>query len=493
MNYIVIIIALVILVLLAFLTKKILDLRRVVPPSEVHVVRQSNKTLLYGALDNQLGSRDASSGNTYYEWPTWLPVIGVKVTILPLAVFDVKLDDYRCNDNGKLPFSVDVQAFCRITNYRLAAASIANPHNLIKQIQGVLEGVTRPLFGKHDLETIMVSYTGYGEELTSLVNQALIGWGLSTTKNIEIMDIRDVDGEQVIKNIMQRKKSEVEKASRIAVAQNNQAAREAEIEAGKAIDMAEQERLETVGKRTAEVTATVDVEKEKAAQKKHDAAKITKEKLFAVTEVERTRQVEIEKKATILAAEAEKAKMSIESEGQLIQQKNQAEGIKVKGHAEAEAERCYQMASVDAQTALAKEIGENDGYQDYLVKTHQIAAAKSVGLKQAENLGNADIRIIAGAGDVSTGVGKAAGVFSPQGGFGFAGMLEALGGSEQGKTFLDSINAFLNKNSKNAKGISTTEIFEALNKSDEGRALLDSIGEYLNKINPGSTAPSNPA
>lgn len=46
---------------------------------------------------------------------------------------------------------------------------------------------------------------------------------------------------------------------------------------------------------------------------------------------------------------------------------------------------------------LAKEIGENTGYQSYLVQIRQVEATEKVGLVQAENIKGADIRIIAGA------------------------------------------------------------------------------------------------
>lgn len=46
---------------------------------------------------------------------------------------------------------------------------------------------------------------------------------------------------------------------------------------------------------------------------------------------------------------------------------------------------------------LAKEIGENTGYQSYLAQIRQVEANEKVGLAQAENIKGADIRIIAGA------------------------------------------------------------------------------------------------
>ena len=118
--------------------------------------------------------------------------------------------------------------------------------------------------------------------------------------------------------------------------------------------------------------------------------------------------------------------------------------IKSVGEAKADAEKKMQMASVEAQTALAKEIGENEGYQKYLVETRQIEANEKVGLEQAKNINGADIKIIAGAGSVTEGIGKAADVMSPKGGFALGSMLESLSSTPEGKTMVDAITAFLN-------------------------------------------------
>src|SRR4051812_10550166 len=44
-------------------------LRCVVPTNEVHLVQSSKTTTSYG--------NDTKNGNTYYEWPSWLPILGI--------------------------------------------------------------------------------------------------------------------------------------------------------------------------------------------------------------------------------------------------------------------------------------------------------------------------------------------------------------------------------------------------------------------------------
>src|SRR4051812_11268025 len=93
-------------------------LRRVVAPNEVHIVQSSKATTSYG--------KDTKNGNTYYEWPSWIPVIGVTKTMLPVSVFDLNLHAYEAYDRGRLPFVVDIVAFFRISDSNLAAQRVAN-------------------------------------------------------------------------------------------------------------------------------------------------------------------------------------------------------------------------------------------------------------------------------------------------------------------------------------------------------------------------------
>ena len=60
----------------------------------------------------------------------------------------------------------------------------------------------------------------FGEQFTKEVEAQLKNWGVSTVKNIELMDIRDSNSSHVIKNIMEKKKSLIEMQSRIEVAEN---------------------------------------------------------------------------------------------------------------------------------------------------------------------------------------------------------------------------------------------------------------------------------
>ena len=118
-----------------------LVLRRVVPTNEVHIVQRGRSRVSYGASQ--------SAGNVYYEWPAFLPKIGVLVTKFPVSIFDVNLKDYEAYDTGRLPFRVDVQAFMRIAESDTAAEKVANFDQLQNQLSGILQGAVRNVLATH--------------------------------------------------------------------------------------------------------------------------------------------------------------------------------------------------------------------------------------------------------------------------------------------------------------------------------------------------------
>lgn len=380
---------------------------------------------------------------------------------MPLSIFGIDTDNYDAFDKDRVPFVVDIQSFFRIANYEMAASRVADIADLRKQLQSIVQGAVRSILAKDLLNEIMGERSKYGQQFTAEVAEELKQWGVETVKNIELMDVRDAKGEEVIANIMKKKKSAIEKESRIAVAKNTQEAQEAEIAAKQEVDLKAQTAKEVVGKKEALVNKEVGIAKEQSDQAVKEQAKITMEKEMEVVRVSMVQQANIDKEKLQIQAEAKKieteinaeaafkkaefdAKANLEvvtkkAEGTLVVSQKNSEGIKLEGDAKAEAEKKMQLASVEAQLTLAKEIGENAGYQNYLIQIRQLEANEKVGLAQAENIKNADIKIIAGAGDVSGGISSALGTLSPKGGFNLAGMLEALSATEEGKALLSKL------------------------------------------------------
>jgi flotillin len=439
-----------------------LFLRRVVPTNEVHIIQSGKATVSYG--------KDHDSGNTYYEWPAWLPKIGIVKIILPVSVFDGDLEAYEAYDKGRLPFVVDVKAFFRISDSNLAAQRVSSFDELRSQLHAILQGAVRTILASADIEDIMQGRSQFGEAFTKEVEAQLINWGVSTVKNIELMDIRDSTGSFVIKNIMEKKKSLIEMQSRIEVAENMKRASIAEIEAKRETDVQLQDALQKVGARTAEKDKAVGIANEQAQQSIKEQAKITTEKELEITKVSEVTQANItkdvqivkanqdketaainkdmaiieaaqEKETTILVAEGTKATTILVAEGNLESKKRESEGIAFEGTARAEAEKAMQLAPVQAQIVLAKEIGNNEGYQKYLVTIEQVKATQAVGMEQAKAMAQADLKVIANAGNVESGMKGIMDVFTANGGTQIGAMLEGLAQSEQGQALLGKLNA----------------------------------------------------
>lgn len=414
---------LALIVVLAFL------LRRVVPTNEVHIVQSRKSTKSYG--------KDTDNGNTYYEWPSWLPLLGITKIVMPVSVFDIQLVAYEAYDVGRVPFVVDIVAFFRIADSNLAAQRVASFTELENQLRAIVQGAVRTILASHDIDKIMLERSVYGEQFTEAVNDQLKSWGVVPVKNIELMDIRDASENRVIHNIMEKKKSLIEMQSRTEVADNIKNAEVAEIEARRARDIKDQEAQQAVGERTAEKHKVVGIANEKASQDIKDQQRVTKEKEMAVVQVNDVKRAEITRDMNVVKADEDKKAMILRAEGQLEAKRREAEGITIEGGARADAEKAMQLAPVQAQIELAKEIGSNQGYQSYLISIRQIEATQAVGIEQAQALKSADLKVIANAGDPVSGVNKMMDVFSSRGGTELAAMVEAFAQSEQGQAILN--------------------------------------------------------
>lgn len=414
-------------------------LRRVVPTNEVHIVQSSKRTTSYG--------RDTSNGNTYYEWPTSIPFLGVTKITLPVSVFDLDLTGYEAYDRGRLPFVVDVKAFFRITDSNLAAARVASFGELHNQLKAVVQGAVRTILASSEIEEIMQGRSKFGNEFTKEVDGQLANWGVATVKSIELMDIRDGKDSHVIRNIMEKKKSHIEMESRTEVAKNNRMAEVAEIEAKRETDLADQQAKQTVGLRTIEAQRLVELQGQAKIQAVKEQEKTTKEKEMAVLSVESVRRAEIAKEVKLVQSSQDKQAAILDAEAKLESKKREAEGITVEGEARASAEKALQLAPVQAQIVLAKEIGSNEGYQQYLVTLRRVEADQAVGIAQAAALENADVKVISNTGNPTSGIKNAMELFSSKGGTELGSMLEALRQTETGQAL---VSKFLSPPTKNS-------------------------------------------
>ena len=462
----------------------ILSLRRIVPTNEVHIVQRTKDTISFGrdGTDNM--------GNTYYQIPAWVPKYGVVVSKLPTTVIDIDISNYDAYDKDRLPFVLDIKAFFRISDFNKAATRVFTINELKDQLTSIVKGAARSILAKENLELIMSERNKYGDMFTELVSAQLKEWGVTVVKNIELMDIRDGAGSQVISNIMQKKESAIEMEKRVEVAKNLKAAKEAEILAKQEIELKQADADKQVGLRKAQVQKEVGIADEQQKQEVQTQAKITAEKEMEVKQVKEVRAAEIEKKAatvqadkekeitrvnaeaaiiqadadkkvavtkaeatkeqTILQASAEKeqvelkaqaTKTSIElkADADLKAATNEAKGTEAKGKAVASSRDLLEKAQVAGQIELFAKVNNDKEYQDFLIKQRQVEAMEKIGIEQAKNLSNADIKIFANSGTISEGVNQAGKLFNSQTGLDIGSMLESLASTEVGKQVTDKL------------------------------------------------------
>lgn len=424
-------------------------LRKVVPTNMVHIVQSAANTIEYGRGEGR-------AGNVYYAWPSWIPFLGVIVTEFPESIFDVSLKAYDGYDQDRLPFHVDIMAFFRIANATMAAQRVSNFQELYTQLEAVLQGAVRRILSTNHLETIMQDRSNLGNEFTTEVNDQLKEWGVCTVKSIEFMDIRDKPNSNVIHNIMQKEESRIDKESRVRVAENNREAQLAEIDAARTVDVQKQDAEQQVGIRTAEKEKIVGIANERAQQEIQAEAVVTAERNMATTRVSSVKQAEITRDVAIVRAEQDQKTRVIEAdadkqtkitiaEGVLEATKKEAEGTKALGEAAGAAEQAKLMAPVNAQITLAEKIGENKGYQEYLLAERQIVANEEVGKANAKALESADLKIIANGGDVGSGISSLGQLLTSKGGTNIGAMVSALEQNPDVKALIATVAEHLKK------------------------------------------------
>lgn len=433
-------------VLFVILVIVVLNLRRVVPTNMVHIVQSRKKTISYG--------KGKVDGNTYYLWPVWLPFLGVTVTEFPESIFQVTLKDYSAYDKDRLPFVVDVVAFFRVADSETVAQRVASFNELNQQLLAVLQGSVRKILATNKLEETMQERAALGSQFTIEVKEQIAEWGVLPVKSIEFMDIKDAPGSSVIANIMSKEESRIQMESRVAIAANMQEAELKEISAQRTVEIQRQDAEQQIGTRTAEKNKEIGIATQISEQKILIESKLTTEHQMDVNKIQQVKQAEIDKDVAIVEANKNQQQIEIQAAAQLNAAKFNAEGIKAEGLAKAEAEQAMLQAPVNAQITLAKEIGTNTGYQEYLVNIENIKATVEVGVAMAKSMQQADLKIIANAGDVKGGMNTLMDIFTPKGGTNLTGMLSALAQTSEGK---DLVNRFTHGGKQSDSAGSTIE------------------------------------
>lgn len=242
---------------LSYLVLRIMT-RTMVDPNEVHVVTRGKKVTSYG--------QELTEGNVYQNWPSFLPIVGVKRRVLPVNNFSIEVAKYDAYDLKRTPLVVDAVGFFRISDTNTAARRINSFANLTEELQKIMRGALRNILASMDIDAIMSERAAFGDKLNIAIAHDVMAWGVEITRTMEIMDVRDGPGSTVIDDIKAKNVSAINMESRIVVAENHRKAQEAEISAAKSVEIANQEKEREVGIKTANVQKEVGVQRELASQ-----------------------------------------------------------------------------------------------------------------------------------------------------------------------------------------------------------------------------------
>ena len=262
----------------------------------------------------------------------------------------------------------------------------------------------------------------------------------------QTVGLRTAEAEREVELAKERKKQALVEQSKITTekelqVQQYKLTREADIQKEVAlIDASRSKEVSLVKVNEHKEVAIVNSNKEK------EIALIEAEKLKSVALLNAEKEKEAgaifaEAQYTIKTKEAEAEYMvkTRTAEADLISMQNSAKGIEVEGLARAAAEEALLLAPVNSQIKLAKEIGENKEYQDYLLQVERIKAEQAVGTAQAEALSTADLKIIANAGSAQEGIESIGQLFTSNGGTKIGALLEGLKNTPAGKDLLNKV------------------------------------------------------
>ena len=123
---------------------------------------------------------------------------------------------------------MSIKAFYRISDFRLASSRIFKIPELKNQVEGIIQCAVRSILSENKLSNIMAERNKYGNLFTEMVAPQLKEWGITLVTNIELLGVHDTREEQLIENIVNKKKSTIESEAKIVVAENLAKVQEAE-------------------------------------------------------------------------------------------------------------------------------------------------------------------------------------------------------------------------------------------------------------------------
>lgn len=381
--------------LIVFVLHWALTLRQIVELKYADVVVKKAGTKIYSA-DTTISGREETA--IYYNFPSWIPVIGCIVKRMPLEIMQITVKDYETFAKANARFIVGVSVYCRINDVRAAAQKFPGTsiEDFKRGMTAIIISAVRKTTANYAIEDIISKRKEIQDEIHGEIKEDFLKWGVELT-NVAIENIADAEGTTVIHDISAKKEAEINSLSRqeiaikskqaeIVEAENRELAEKRKIQADEQIAIRAQEKEKTVATIKQEaITKILDVERNE---------KVTRANIDADAKVKTAEGI---KQASIINAEGTRQSNILSSEGEkealILKGAGLASQTSAVGTAEADVIRAKKLAEAEG---LAKIAAAQKLQQEGAEKIRIIEKDEKIGLELAKALANADIKFYGG-------------------------------------------------------------------------------------------------
>lgn len=362
----------------------VLALRRIVPPKFADVVTTSAGAKVYSV--DPVVTKSAEPRTVYYEFPGWLPKIGVMVRRMPLTIIEIPIKHYKTFSKGNARFVADVSIYCKIYDVLEAAKRFpgSSLEDFIEGIKEIVVSAIRITTANFTVEEVIAHRDKLAEKIEVEIKDDFEKWGVQLT-NVAIIDIKDPEkGSTVVHDISAKKEAEINSISRREIAQKM---READIVEAENREKAETRKLEAdqkIGERDMLREQKIAFEEQKAKKQQMEVIRTQNVEQAKINAESKKEEAEGTKLATIRVAEGAKQKFELEGKGEAV-------AIQAKGTSEAEV---IKQKGLSEAVALDKLADAQKKQQAFAKTIRTIEKDERIGLEVAKALQSADMKFI---------------------------------------------------------------------------------------------------
>ena len=372
-----------------------LTLRQIVELKYADVVVKKAGTKIYSA-DTTIQGREPTA--IYYNFPSWIPVIGCIVKRMPLEIMQIIIKDYETFAKANARFVIGVSVYCRIENVTASAQKFPGTSidDFKKGMSSIIVSAIRKTTANYAIEDIISKRKEIQDEIHGEIREDFLKWGVELT-NVAVENIADADKTTVIHDISAKKEAEINSLSRQEIAIKSKQA-----------EIVEAENRELAEKRKIQADEQIAI---RAQEKEKTVAIMRQEAITKILDVERNEKVtraNIEADAKIKTAEGVKQSQIITSEGirqaNILTSEGEKQALILKG--DGNASQTSAIGTAEAAVIRAKKLAEAEGLakiaaaqklqQDGAEKIRIIEKDERIGLELAKALAQAQIKFYGG-------------------------------------------------------------------------------------------------